>query len=623
MLYLISPSLTGADVKAGTEFAGGMKACLAHEEIAELDSDLDLDASPNASDVVVVFNPSTGGKATSMHARVAGLLGRALEVGARVLPVALDPSSLPPPPLSDRVPYSVSEIMILRSLQPWQTSAAGRIFARLVLSEMRPTFSKDRLQLFLSYCQSDGDALARRIGTALIGLQQQPLRDLHDLRTGEALSRSITAALESSDVLVLLDTPDAANSGWVKAEICLALGMGIPIVWVRFLHPGGRSSLPVWPAETPDLEVASLPQPGEHAQEVASTILDLAHAAANVHVRRAQACLRRAGSLATLRSLDTRRQIFEIQRQRRLGPFELRPERHILQLFARRPSPQDRSELSAWLESEGYAPQDPVRRAFDLAVMMSPAPGGAAAVSGPLVTTHGVGFVTQLASTGADTRLPTPDSRPELLLLGAFPRGSGAGQEVRDAVHEVSTLWLSRGGRIRFGGHPTITPLVTWVAQTEVPSEERERVTIFQSLYFATPAALREVADLATVIETPVSGSVQGDRGASLSLMRERMITGSNAAAAVLIGGRTDEGGTHVPGTVEELALARAEEIPVFVLGATGGQASVVAAEARAEQPPWSGLGSVLGANDMEWLADTDDYWSAADTIWRTVVDST
>jgi hypothetical protein len=301
----------------------------------------------------------------------------------------------------------------------------------------------------------------------------------------------------------------------------------------------------------------------------------------------------------------------------------LRPERHILQVFARRPSPEDRLEFSAWLENENYAPQDPVRRAFDLAVMMSPAPGGSASVSGPLVITHGVGFVTQLASTGAEAPLPTPESRPELLLLGAFPRGSGAGQEVRDAVHEVSTLWLSRGGRIRFGGHPTITPLVTWVAQTEVPGEERDRVTIFQSLYFATPAALREVADLATVIETPVSGSAKGDRGASLSLMREHMITGSSAVAALLVGGRTVEGGTHVPGTVEELALARAEEIPVFVLGATGGQAAVVAAEARAKQPPWSGLGSVLGDSEMELLADTDDYWSAADMIWRTVVDST
>jgi hypothetical protein len=608
-------------MRTGPAFSAGIETCLAHEGIAELDSDLDLDASLNASDVVVFLNPSSGVRASSMRARVAGLLGRALEVGARVLPVTLDTSSRPPPPLSDRVPYSVSEMRLLRSLQPWQTSAAGRIFARLVLSEMRPTFSKDQLQRFLSYCQSDGEALARRIGTALIGLQQQPLRDLHDLRPREALSRSITAALESSDVLVLLHTPDAANSGWVKPELCLALGMGIPIVWVRFLHPVGRSDLPVWPAEPPDLEVESLPQPGEQAQEVASTILGLAHTAAIVHVRRAQACLRRAGSLATLRSLDTRRRIFEFQRQRRLGPFELRPERHILQLLARRPSLQDRSELSAWLEREGYAPQDPVRRAVDLAVMMSPAPGGGAAVSGPLVTTHGVGFVTQLASREADTSLPTPDSRPELLLLGAFPRGSGAGQEVRDAVHEVSTLWLSRGGRIRFGGHPTITPLVTWVAQTEVPSEERKRVTIFQSLYFATPAALREVADLATVIETPVSGSVQGGRGASLTLMRERMITGSSAVAAVLIGGRTDEGGTHVPGTVEELALARAEKIPVFVLGATVGQASVVTSEARARQPPWSGLYSELGANDMEWLEDTDDYWSAADMIWRNVVD--
>lgn len=231
--------------------------------------------------------------------------------------------------------------MLTRSLQPWQRSVAGRIFARLVLSEMRPTFAKDRLQLFLSYCQADGEALARRIGTVLIGMQQQPVRDLNDLRTGEGLSRSITAALESCDVLVFLDTPDAATSDWVKAELCLALGLGIPIVWVRFGHPGGRSSLPVWPAETPDLELRSLPQPGDPTHELGSVILELVFSAANVHVRRAQACLGRSDSLATLRPLDPRCQIFEFRRPRRLGPFDLRPETHILQLFARRPSVGD------------------------------------------------------------------------------------------------------------------------------------------------------------------------------------------------------------------------------------------------------------------------------------------
>lgn len=109
MLYIISPSLTGADVKAGTEFAAGIQASLAREEITDLVSDIDLNASASAHDVVVVFNPAAGVKVASMSTRVAGFLGQALEVGARVLPVALDSSSRPPPPLSDRIPYSVSE----------------------------------------------------------------------------------------------------------------------------------------------------------------------------------------------------------------------------------------------------------------------------------------------------------------------------------------------------------------------------------------------------------------------------------------------------------------------------------------------------------------------------------
>lgn len=111
----------------------------------------------------------------------------------------------------------------------------------------------------------------------------------------------------------------------------------------------------------------------------------------------------------------------------------------------------------------------------------------------------------------------------------------------------------------------------------------------------------------------PVDG-VSGDKAASLTAMRHELVSVAGRAAVVAVGGRTNEGGLHVPGLVEETSLARYAGLPVFLLGAAGGQASVLAMDARASG--WSDLGNGLTAAANEEIVTSEDYEGIARRIW-------
>jgi hypothetical protein len=181
-------------------------------------------------------------------------------------------------------------------------------------------------------------------------------------------------------------------------------------------------------------------------------------------------------------------------------------------------------------------------------------------------------------------------------------------------VHAVADTWLRLGGAIVCGGHPTFVPLLTEGARV-LGDRGRDALTVFWSEFFAAPAQIAELVPHARVI--PVQAAETKD--ASLTAMRRRMVDEGGAAAVLAIGGRTTEGGSHQPGIEEEIRLARMAGLPVYLLGAPGGQAAVIATREAASGRPWSGLGNALDADANALLRETDAYEDAARLVWDTL----
>ncbi len=90
-------------------------------------------------------------------------------------------------------------------------------------------------RLFISYRRSDGSAAAQAIYRHFRNLGYDAFLDTEDeaIEPGEAVQPRIAQAIPARDFLLLIDSPDAADSPWVREEVTIALENRVAIFGVR------------------------------------------------------------------------------------------------------------------------------------------------------------------------------------------------------------------------------------------------------------------------------------------------------------------------------------------------------------------------------------------------------
>lgn len=115
--------------------------------------------------------------------------------------------------------------------------------------------------------------------------------------------------------------------------------------------------------------------------------------------------------------------------------------------------------------------------------------------------------------------------------------------DITDAVVAVARAVLQRGGRLVTAAHPTIAPLLLYVA-SETQRSSRPSVVVYQSAVFepVLPESTRrfEADGVGELIRTPAVGDEPPDpvrATKSLPLMRRQMLTSEAPIGAVFVGG--------------------------------------------------------------------------------------
>jgi hypothetical protein len=173
---------------------------------------------------------------------------------------------------------------------------------------------------------------------------------------------------------------------------------------------------------------------------------------------------------------------------------------------------------------------------------------------------------------------------------------------ITDAVVSLARVFLSAGARVVTAAHPTIAPLLLYVA-SELPSERPPEIVTYQSDLFedVLPPETRrfEQEEIGRFVWTPKAEGerpVPGEWDQSLATMRRQMLTETCPAAAMFIGGM--EG---IP--AEYLMFTDLfPGAPCYPLGRPGGEAQLLAER----------LDSPLGAQ----LRESRVY----PALWRTVL---
>ncbi len=149
--------------------------------------------------------------------------------------------------------------------------------------------------------------------------------------------------------------------------------------------------------------------------------------------------------------------------------------------------------------------------------------------------------------------------------------------EITDAVVAIGRSLLSAGTQLVTAAHPTVAPLILYIA-AELPTRQEPAVIVYQSEVFDSvmPEATRrfEADGIGVVIRTEAVGDEPADpvrAPRSLELMRRRMLTETEPAAAVFIGG--------MEGIPAELKLFNQLRpgAPTYPVGGPGGAARELA----------------------------------------------
>ena len=174
--------------------------------------------------------------------------------------------------------------------------------------------------------------------------------------------------------------------------------------------------------------------------------------------------------------------------------------------------------------------------------------------------------------------------------------------EITDAVVALARAFLTAGFKIVTAAHPTIAPLLLYVA-AEFPPESEERISVYQSELFANvlpPATRRFEADgVGRLIWTAAAEGdrpVPGEWDESLLTMRRRMLGEAEPIAACFIGG--------MEGIRSEFELYRTmyPDRSTYPLGRPGGEAR--------------NLIEAIDNSLRERLANDDVY----PALWRAVI---
>lgn len=175
--------------------------------------------------------------------------------------------------------------------------------------------------------------------------------------------------------------------------------------------------------------------------------------------------------------------------------------------------------------------------------------------------------------------------------------------EITDAVVSLARIFLTAGVGLVSAAHPTIAPLLLYVA-AELPAEHGERIAVYQSQLFEDvlpPATRRFEADgIGRVTWTEAAPGEHPEPGSwsqSLDIMRRQMLSETKPGAAVFIGG--------MEGILDEFKLFN-EMYPerlTYPIGRPGGEAQRLARE----------YDSPLSPEVME-----GDVYPA---LWRSVLD--
>lgn len=558
----------------------------------------------NSSSLVVICNGSR------YSDDIKSFIEESVQKKAEIWPVAIDKEDrLPEKLISLKQSYDVWEQLRRRNLDKTQISTIALSFARKIIARVLPTLYNENGEIFISHRRLDGEDIAAKIYDR-ISIQAEnmtPFRDVAKVNVGEDAQQVIDESMKNCEIFVFVHTQKAAESEWVLKELLFAMLRCIPILWIQ-IDDADEKKLKIKPSEKPHLKYKSEKFKEEKDLiQITDEILDKSFRLIMENSSRIFDYIESIENLFGSRMIckDQDKMIYHISMERKGYHYPQRTIEQYFQVFGRMPTDTDFIDLNPVKGNEN----------LDSVVALSNKILNSTEKNGIIMDSiEDFYYYWNEYIEGRNEKMKL--NKGEIVISGAFPDCDEIYKQcLTDALVIFSKAIIREGYTLTFGAHPTFQELFFETAKKTNTHNSRESLKMFISNWF-----MEKQFDREEYYETNCQlfkTEKRDDLNKSLQIMRKEMIQRKEVKALVCLGGKIKKN-KEEEGIREEIELARAYGIPVFIVGTVGGCSAEVAIEYKGNG--WKNLNDAPDKINEEFL-NSIDYFGLVRTMLKIIAD--
>lgn len=558
----------------------------------------------NSSSLVVICNGSR------YSDDIKSFIEESVQKKAEIWPVAIDKEDrLPEKLISLKQSYDVWEQLRRRNLDKTQISTIALSFARKIIARVLPTLYNENGEIFISHRRLDGEDIAAKIYDRL-SIQAEnmtPFRDVAKVNVGEDAQQVIDESMKNCEIFVFVHTQKAAESEWVLKELLFAMLRCIPILWIQ-IDDADEKKLKIKPSEKPHLKYKSEKFKEEKDLiQITDEILDKSFRLIMENSSRIFDYIESIENLFGSRMIckDQDKMIYHISMERKGYHYPQRTIEQYFQVFGRMPTDTDFIDLNPVKGNEN----------LDSVVALSNKILNSTEKNGIIMDSiEDFYYYWNEYIEGRNEKMKL--NKGEIVISGAFPDCDEIYKQcLTDALVIFSKAIIREGYTLTFGAHPTFQELFFETAKKTNTHNSRESLKMFISNWF-----MEKQLDREEYYETNCQlfkTEKRDDLNKSLQIMRKEMIQRKEVKALVCLGGKIKKN-KEEEGIREEIELARAYGIPVFIVGTVGGCSAEVAIEYKGNG--WKNLNDAPDKINEEFL-NSIDYFGLVRTMLKIIAD--
>ena len=401
-------------------------------------------------------------------------------------------------------------------------------------------------------------------------------RDITNIAVGEEAQEEIKLALYKSDILIFIHTEKAAKSDWITRELIYAVLNNIPILWIK-VGNASELDLPIKPAENPHLIYNEEDFYNQKSLvKIVDDVLSKSFELIMVNSDSVYDYIERLEDLCkskqfNLNEIDESKLIYRLNISRKGCTYPQRDIKHYIQYFGRRCNENDYKSIEEFLDKK-TCDKD---RLYDSAILLSDKNKIRLSKKDKYIVEENYDDFYDSCRNYLKQDKVSKDI--EIVISGSFPECDEIyKQSLYDAVNILSKEILKSGVKLTFGSHPTFQNIIFEIGKKYRPSDYKNAVKMFISKYFKDKYNIEELNENAEVYEIE---KVESNLLKSLTLLRENMINREEVKALICLGGIIRSENDSNKGVIEEIEIARENNIPVFLVGMVGGKSSQIAAK--------------------------------------------